>query len=187
MEENIINILEKEVKKRCESSNNFFGIGAYYHIKAVVENAIYLAEKNKADIEIVTISAWLHDIASVTDYDLYEQHNIHGANIAEELLLKLNYSKEKIELVKNCILNHRGSDLKEKYTKEEICVADADSISHFDNIPLLLYLAYAKKGYSFEEGIEFVKNKLDRSFNKLSEDSKIVYKEKYENVMKILN
>lgn len=187
MNENIINILENEVKKRCESPNNFFGIGAYYHINAVVKNAIYLAEKNGSDVEIVTISAWLHDIASVTDYNLYEQHNIHGTKIAEDLLTKLHYPKDKIELVKNCILNHRGSDLKEKYTKEEVCVADADAISHFDNIPSLLYLAYVIKKYSIEDGIEFVKNKLDRSFNKLSDDSKIVYKEKYDNVMKMLN
>lgn len=187
MKENIINILEKEIKKRCESQNNFFGMGAYYHIKAVVKNAIFLAEKNGSDVEIVTISSWLHDIASITDYNLYEQHNIHGAKIAEELLIELDYPKDKIELVKNCILNHRGSDLKEKYTKEEVCVADADAISHFDNLPSLLYLAYVINKYSIEDGIEFVKNKLSRSFNKLSDDSKIVYKEKYDKVMEILN
>lgn len=80
------------------------------------------------------IAAWLHDIASITDYNLYEDHYIHGAKIAEEILTSFNYTTSKIELVKLCILNHRGSVLNQNATKEEICVADADAISHYDTI-----------------------------------------------------
>lgn len=84
MREDIIDSLKKEVKRRCESENNFFGIGGYYHIKAVVKNAVILAEKYNVDIEIVTISAWLHDIASITDYKFYKDHHIHGARILKK-------------------------------------------------------------------------------------------------------
>jgi uncharacterized protein len=174
------------VKRRCESKDNFFGMGGYYHIKAVVKNAIILAESYDADIEIVTIGAWLHDIASVTDYNLYEEHHIHGARIAGEMLNRFNYPKEKIEQVQKCILNHRGSKLIEKSSKEEICVADADAISHFDNLPSLFHLAYVVRNYSISEGIDFVRNKLIRSYNKLSDESKEVYRGKYDTVMTIL-
>ena len=68
----------------------------------------------------------------------------------------------------------------------KVCVADADAISHFDSLPSLFYLAYEKKNYGIEEGIEFVKNKLTRSFNKLSPESKQVFKEKYNTIMDIL-
>lgn len=186
MRQDIINEIEIEIKKRCQSEKNFFGMGGYYHIKAVVKNAIILAENYGADVEIVTIAAWLHDIASVTDYELYEDHHIHGARIAGEVLSNLNYPKEKIELVQKCVLNHRGSKLLEKTSKEEICVADADAISHFDNLPSLFHLAYVIRKYSIEEGTSFIKNKLMRSYNKLSEESKSVYKDKYNNVMSIL-
>lgn len=182
----IINAVEIEIKKRCQSEKNFFGMGGYYHIKAVVKNAIILAENYGADVEIATIAAWLHDIASVTDYELYEDHHIHGARIAGEVLNNLNYPTEKIELVQKCVLNHRGSKLLEKTSKEEICVADADAISHFDNLPSLFYLAYVIRKYSIEEGTSFIKNKLMRSYNKLSEESKAVYRGKYNNVMSIL-
>ena len=37
-----------------------------------------------------------------------------------------------------------------------------------------------------EEGIQFVSNKLTRSYNKLSEKSKVFYKEKYDKVMDVL-
>lgn len=161
MRNDIINYLEKEIKLRCESENNFFGEGIFYHIKAVVENAAYLADKYGADKEIAVIAAWLHDIASITDYSLYEEHHIHGAEMAEEILNGFDYDKDKIQLVKKCILNHRGSKPAEKQSAEEVCIADADAISHFDSVPSLFYLAYVKRGLGIREGIDFVKNKLD--------------------------
>lgn len=39
MREDIINYLKEEVYSRAIKSENKFGIGAYYHIEAVVKNA----------------------------------------------------------------------------------------------------------------------------------------------------
>lgn len=186
MRDDIVNYLKKEVKNRAENENNKFGIGALYHIEAVVRNAEILANKYNADKEICIIAAWLHDIASITDYKLYEEHHIHGAKIASEMLRKFKYNDNKIELIKACILNHRGSIDNKRLSKEEQIIADADAISHFDSVPSLLYLAYKEKNMNIEEGKDFVKSKLERSFRKLSDESKIFYKEKFENVMKIL-
>ena len=72
----------------------------------------------------------------------------------------------------------------EKNSLEELCVADADAISHFDSIPDLLYLAYVQKGMGIEEGKEFVKEKLKRSFQKLSPEGQKYYRSK---VMEVLN
>lgn len=186
MRNDIINYLEKEIKLRCESENNFFGEGIFYHIKAVVENAAYLADKYGADKEIAVIAAWLHDIASITDYSLYEEHHIHGAEMAEEILNGFDYDKDKIQLVKKCILNHRGSKPAEKQSAEEVCIADADAISHFDSVPSLFYLAYVKRGLGIREGIDFVKNKLERSYKKLSHSGKEIFAEKYKAAMSII-
>ena len=183
----IIDYLQKEVYRRCKQPTNKFGMGCYYHIEAVVKNAEKLAEKYGADREIVIIAAWLHDIASITDYAMYEEHHIHGASIAKEILKELHYDKEKTELVQKCILNHRGSVKREKNSREELCVADADAISHFDNVPSLFYLAYAERKMSIEEGARFVKAKLERSYNKLSNESKEFYKEKCKQVMTVLD
>ena len=67
-----------------------------------------------------------------------------------------------------------------------MCVADADVISHFDSVPSLLYLAYVQKGMGIEDGKEFVKNKLIRSFQKLSARSKKHYQNKFEKTMEVL-
>lgn len=73
-----------------------------------------------------------------------------------------------------------------KKIQEELCVADADAISHFDSVPSLLYLAYVQKGMVIEEGKTFVKDKLTRSFQKLSAASKKHYQDKFETVMEVL-
>lgn len=184
MRSDIIGFLQNEIRVRCEKETNFFGMGCYYHIRAVAVNAAFLAEKYSADIEVVTIAAWLHDIASITDYSLYDEHHIHGARIAEEILGGFDY--DKIEQVKKCILNHRGSKPNEKRSLEEICVADADAISHFDSVPSLFYLAYVKRGMDITGGVEFVRSKLERSFNKLSKESKRLYANKYSEVMRVI-
>lgn len=186
MRDDIINYLKIEIKNRSESENNKFGIGVLYHIEAVAKNAEILANKYNADKEVCIIAAWLHDIASITDYKLYEEHHIHGAKIASEILKNFKYDSDKIELVKACILNHRGSIDNKRLSKEEQIIADADAISHFDSIPSLLFLAYKEKNMNIEEGKKFVKNKLERSFRKLSIESKMYYEEKYKNVMNIL-
>lgn len=189
MRTDIIEYLQKEVRARCEAPSNKFGIGCYGHIESVVKNAELLAKRYGADKEVTIIAAWLHDIASVTDYSLYEEHHIRGAEIAEEILGRFGYDKNKTELVKDCIKNHRGSIKsagEAPVGKEEICVADADAISHFDSVPSLLFLAYGTKGMDYEAGKGFVLNKLKRSYAKLSEGSREFYRGKYERVMEIL-
>lgn len=172
MRNDILSDLQKEIYDRCQRETNKFGMGCYYHIVAVVKNAEILAEKYGADKEVVLIAAWLHDIASITDYSLYVLHHIHGAEMAYGILKEYGYDNKKIRLVQECIKNHRGSVNLEKNSLEELCVADADAISHFDSVPSLLYLAYVQKGMGIEDGKEFVKNKLARSFQKLSTESK---------------
>jgi len=186
MERNIIEKIKEDVKRRCESPNNFFGVGIYEHIESVANNAVELATLYKADVEVCKIAGWLHDIASITDYKLYENHHIHGANMAEKILKSYNYPTDKIELVKLCILNHRGSVLKEKTTKEEICVADADAISHYDTLPSLFYLAFVQRKLNIDDGLEFVKSKLERSYNKMSRESKEYYQDKRNMIQAIL-
>lgn len=107
--------------------------------------------------------------------------------MAQEILEPFHYPAEKIEKVQSCILNHRGSHLMNKYSLEERCVADGDAISHFDSLPSLFYLAYEKRQLGIEEGTQFIKDKLTRSYNKLSLESREVFAVKYNSVMKILN
>lgn len=186
MRSDILDYLQHEIYARCASPSNQFGMGVWHHIAAVVKNAALLAERYGADQEIVLIAAWLHDIASVTDYALYETHHIHGAEMAGEILARFDYEPAKIQAVQDCIRNHRGSVRLEPHHIEEVCVADADAVSHFDAVPSLLYLAFVKRQMGIEEGTQFVRNKLRRSYQKMSLKSRAFYQEKVQNVMDVL-
>lgn len=67
-----------------------------------------------------------------------------------------------------------------KTTPEEICIADSDAMAHFYSIPSLLSMVYVEKKLSIDEGATFVLNKLNRSYNKLSDQGKELVKERYE-------
>jgi uncharacterized protein Veg len=136
-------------------------------------------------VEIVEISALLHDYASVKDFTLYENHHLHGAKLAEKILKELNYPQDKIEQIKHCILCHRGRKITQKLTKEALCVADGDSMAHFDSISSLFYLAFFSKKMNIEEANNWLLEKLERSWNKLSPEGKEIIQEKY-NASKIL-
>lgn len=175
------------VKNRCEEPTNAYGIGAWdHHIKIVYELAKQYAKDYDANENIVALAALLHDIASVTDVNFTEEHHIIGTKLAEEILMAENYSSDKIDLIKKCILNHRGSRLVNKTSNEEICVADCDAMAHFYSIPSLLSMVYKEKGLAIDEGSKFVMDKLHRSYNKMSDKGKQLVKVQYESAKNIL-
>lgn len=181
--------IREELIKRCNTYNEKYGYDFWNeHIKYVVKNAVELAKKYGADIEIVELGALLHDIAMPSEIGPSEEHNVYGAKIADELLTKFNYPDDRKERVKECVLRHRGSKDLPRNTIEEKCVADADVIAHFDCIPALFHLAFGKndKDLSITEGTEFLKKKLERDYNKLSSHTREILKDRYENIVKVL-
>lgn len=185
----IVESIKVELLKRCEAYKEKHGYDFWNdHIKYVVKNSIELAKKYGADVEIVELGALLHDIAMPSEFGPREEHNVYGVQIAEELLTQLNYPEDRKERVKECVLRHRGSKSLPRNTIEEECVADADVMAHFDCIPSMFHLAFGKNDLdlSLEEGAEFVKKKLERDYNKLSDRTKLELKDRYENIMKVL-
>jgi uncharacterized protein len=180
---NIVEEIRDFVKCECNKETSFFKMTAYNHFVSVVNYAKKMAKETGADIEIVGLSAWLHDIASIQGN--YENHHIVGAKIAKELMTKYNYPKEKIEKIKHCIIAHRASKDIPRKTIEAECVADGDAMSHFDNIDALFYLALVTRKLKIEDAKKFIKEKLERSWNKLTPRAKIIVKPKYD-AMKIL-
>ncbi|MBD3304456.1 HD domain-containing protein [Candidatus Woesearchaeota archaeon] len=173
------------VEETCNAETNEF-IGGWPHTVSVVKYSKALAEKLGADVETVEIAAYLHDYASIKDAKLTPEHHIHGAEEAEKILSGLNYPKARIDKVKHCIYAHRGSQKIPRETLEADCVANGDAMAHFNAVPELLFLAYTKYAFGIEEGKEWVRAKLERSWNKLTPDAKDIVKEDYAVADKIL-
>lgn len=178
---NIINKVYNEVKNRCMLPSNEYGIGAWdHHIELVYKIAVEICDKYNADYEIVALAALLHDIASITNKEYTEEHHTIGADIAENLLKEYGLEENKIELIRKCILNHRGSRVASKISPEEICVADSDAMAHFYSVSSLLKMVYVEKNMSIDEGSSFILEKLERSYNKLSNKGKEIINNHYQ-------
>ena len=169
------------VEQACAEETNVFGYGIWtHHISQVARNAKCLAGMFGADPEIVEIAALLHDYASVKDEALYEDHHVHGPVEAERLLRRFGYPQERIEAVKDCIAAHRGSVPGERRSAEAECLANADAMTHIEQVPSLLELAFVQHGMGIDEGTRWVRAKLERSWNKLSPQVREMMREKYE-------
>lgn len=182
----IIEIIKNYVEEECKKPTSNYGYEPFYnHFVPMVNYAQNLSLKLGGDKEIITVSAWLHDIGSI----IYgrKDHHITGSKIAEEKLSELNYPTNKIEHIKKCIFNHRGSINNYRETIEEQIIAEADVLSCFDNIEGLFKAAFVYENLSQYDARVSVREKLDRKWNQLHfDESKELILPKYNAVMLLL-
>jgi len=101
-------------------------------------------------------------------------------------LNNLGYPQDKIDKVKHSIATHRASVPSERRSAEAECLANADAMTHFEQLPSLLYLAFNQHKMGIDEGSNWVKEKLHRSWKKLAPQVQELIKEKYDAALEIL-
>ncbi|MDD3283975.1 MAG: HD domain-containing protein [Patescibacteria group bacterium] len=181
----IVKKVKQFVESECKKPTSKYGYEPFvYHFLPMLKYAKDLSEKYKADREIVLLSVWLHDIGSIICGR--ENHHITGSRIAEEKLKELDYSKERIKLIKNCILHHRGSRNEKMKTIEEKIVAEADAMSAFDNISGIFKAAFVYEKLDQGEAKRKVRKKFENKWKQLSPIAKKIIKKKYDAIMYIL-
>ncbi len=153
------------------------------HIKLVVKEALILADEYKADKEIVELGALLHDIALVSETGTRAEHHTNSKLIADRLLSEYSYPEDRKQHVLGCILHHRSSKNAENI--EELCVADADIISHYDNIPMCFGCAFKYNIINTDSVDEWIKY-FEYDWNDLSERTKVTFKPRYDTITDVL-
>lgn len=176
----IIEEIKRFVEEESRKPTSKYGYEPFeYHFIPVVNYAGKLADEMGGDKEVVLIAAWLHDIGTI----IYgrEDHHITGAEIAEKKLKELNYPIEKIELIKKCILNHRGSKHFNQESIEEQIVAEADVLSAFENISGIFKAAFVYENQDQGQAKKSTMEKFENKWNQLHfESSKNIVRPKYE-------
>lgn len=175
------------VRTACFSPRNKFTETVWsYHIVPVVNHSLALGKKLKADREVLELAAYLHDYAGVKDFKLYEEHHYHGANLAEKILTELKYDQGKIELIKECILSHRGSVVLRKKSLEARILASADAMSHITEGADMFYLVYGVHRFKTAEGAAWLEKKLARSWRKIMPEGREMIRDDYRDFKKLL-
>ena len=118
-------IVEKEMKGISPSHD-------FSHVMRVYNLCFSIAKDEKnVNLEILKISALLHDIARRKE-DLDKTGKIDhaklSAQMAEKILKDLGYSKEKIKKIKHCIQTHRFKGRLKPKTIEAKILFDADKL-----------------------------------------------------------
>lgn len=97
----------------------------YWHCYRVVQNALFIGKKEKANLQVLELSGWLHDIAIVNGK---KDHEIKSAQFSQKFLSKLNLDKKIIKRVIDCIKKHRFSKKLKPKTLEEKIIQDVDKL-----------------------------------------------------------
>ncbi len=184
---NTVNEVRKIIEKDAKKKSNFFGLEGFGHILRVTKYAKILAQKRKADVEVTVLSALFHDYSCLLDKKYVEEHEHYSSIEAQKILSKLDYPQKKIEIIKSIIYCHRGSKNRKKKTIEARCLVDADAMAHFDDLPSIFYLAYVT--YKIEDkkkAKKFIREKLARSWGKISPDAKKLIQKQYQAAQIIL-
>lgn len=157
-----------------------------YHILPVVKNAMLLADKLKADREIVEMAAYLHDIGRAGKGRYDEDHEILGEAEARKILTSLKIDPEKIEKVCSCILTHRKNEGRNPESLAAEIIINADAMSHCDGFLWLWAIYYEQRGID-EARIELIKKMHKDWDNKLFlPEAKEIVKEKHESILALL-
>ena len=184
----IIRAVKKAVKAANDAPSNKYGPSVWrYHLEVVAAYSLKLAKKLKADLEVVELAAYLHDYAALLKGSNDKNHHILGAREAKKMLLALGYPEDKVQVVAECILCHRGSVKLARPTIEAKILASADAMSHFRYIPDMFYLAYNRHGFETDEGAAWLKGKLERSWAKIIPEGRKLIKKDKDLFFEILN
>jgi len=111
------------------------------HVFRVYNMALMIAKNEKnVDLDVLKTATLLHDIARAkedNDKTGMTCHAEESARMSKIILDDLNYSKEKIEKIQNCILAHRFKTKKRAETIEEKILFDADKLDSLGAIVIM--------------------------------------------------
>jgi uncharacterized protein len=149
----VTDVVRECVLTECRKSGNVLGPAFFdQHLAVVVDYGKALARILGADLEIVELAAWLHDMAAVRDIRSLPKHPASGAEIAQTILKRNDYASKRAERVARCILSHSVPVQVGSGASEEVCLSNADSMSFIAKPTYWLYFAFRVRQMGYEEG-----------------------------------
>ncbi|MBX3014377.1 MAG: HD domain-containing protein, partial [Caldilineaceae bacterium] len=114
------------------------------HVLRVARLGVYLAQAEGADVEIVRLAAFFHDVPSEHLMGSRRTHHLAAAEFARQYLLAQAMETQRIENVVHCIEAHRFRDQSiQPQTLEAQCLYDADKLDSIGAIGVARSFAFA--------------------------------------------
>ena len=137
------------VRKKLKHKSSGHG---YWHAYRVAQMAIFIGQKEKADLKVLELAGFLHDIGNDKDND----HEIKGAKISQGFLTKLKVNERIIKQVTYCVKNHRFSKGVIPKTLEAKIIQDADKLDALGAIEIVrvFSVSAAKKRKTYDPNVK---------------------------------
>jgi len=134
------------------------------HVLRVSNLAAFLAEKEGANVDVVKVSAWLHDIGyfGLSKQEMIEKdhHNL-SAEMAREIMRKHELDGKTVDEICNCIVSHNSSRISANSPSEAKCLHDADKLDCVGVRGILRMFAWnltvEPRGYSLSGYVEHLR------------------------------
>jgi hypothetical protein len=183
----ITDAIREYVSNECNSSRNAFGPAFFeQHLSVVVGYSLRLGETLGADLEIIELAAWLHDISAVQDITVLPKHPGLSAEIAQRVLQQHGYPPERIDRVARCITAHSVPVQIGHGLPEEVCVSNADAMSQIVKPAYWFYYVFRVRQFGFAEGRDWLHRHVESNWAALIPPAREIVETQYRQVQELL-
>lgn len=156
------------------------------HVVVVAEYAAGLAVRVGADLEIVELASFLHDLSAVRDFSTLSHHAAASADLARSLLLQRGYSVERTEAVAAAILRHSRPIPTGEGTPEAVCLSNADAMAQIAMPVYWLYFAFRALKLGYEDGKRWYADRVRQNWDALIPEARALLSARYDHVASVL-
>jgi len=146
----------RDFARRMVQHNSFANMD---HVERVRNVALDIARHENANLQVVEIAAWLHDIGvaidKATHYDV-------GAELSRGFLLGLGYDAELVEQVCHAIATHSRYGGADPETIEAKVLQDADAVEYVGAIGLARAFVRDRESGAYDGNVGDVPAMIDR-------------------------
>ncbi len=175
----IVEVIKELVKSECKSDKNYLDESIYdFHLRIVEKYCIELCKCfSKANLLVLQIAAYIHDLSAIRNYDLLPVHNKESAKLAKDIFGD-KLTSEELQLLEDAIVNHNLPF--NNGTIESMILSNADAMSKFE-CPIY-WISYANKRRftTFKESVNWYGDLIDKVFWMIVPEAKKISEEKYQ-------
>lgn len=149
------------VREECLRPSNHFGPEFFSeHLELVTRLAVVLARRLGADPLVVALAGYLHDLSAVRNFATLPDHARESATIARSLLGDRGFSPPVVDAVARCVESHSTPPQPGRGTPEEICISNADVLSHLARPFYWSFYLYRVRGLEYAQGLAWLRGRM---------------------------